>query len=599
MTTPATLKQQAAVLESKRQPEKALALYVQLLDQFGESEEVDTALRNRVGDLQLRLGHTDDAIALFARSAEDYALSGFLNNAIALCNKILRHRPGHVPTLRRLARFCGEKGLLLDAQRHYLAVAESLEREGRHGEALQALSEFAEVSPNDVQVRTVVVEQLLKAGRQGDALPHLTVLHRIHSAAGRTDEAQSVAELALVIDASWEPESSGTDGAPATSSAVADAGLVFLDADSDFSAMTASPSTVAGFEATAAVEPVVMGGGQVDGFESTAYGGEAGSVEAIDMDALEAPNGPPMPAVDFVDEAEPGAASVEGPAAAVPDALAAFAFDDVMASLGITGSGAPPSADAHDEPAAPPASFGSIASMPAFSFDDATVAGSAVDGAPTLSFDDAVSLPEPPAGGLQEAAAHGGFGYEAPPAAIPPAAGRGAEFVSLADLLGDDEARDSRMTVGEPVQSGDEDADLQRILAEFRAGIEQTIAHDDAESHYDLGIAFREMGLLDDAIAEFQLALRSPVRRLEAAEALGGCFVAKGDPAIARTVLLQGLAGTGASDDVLRGVLYLLGRAEEEIGARDEAVRYYQRVYAVDIRFRDVAARLQTLQQPT
>jgi hypothetical protein len=44
-------------------------------------------------------------------------------------------------------------------------------------------------------------------------------------------------------------------------------------------------------------------------------------------------------------------------------------------------------------------------------------------------------------------------------------------------------------------------------------------------------------------------------------------------------------------------VLYLLGLASESLGAREDGLRYYQRVYAVDIRFRDVAARIQTLQQ--
>jgi hypothetical protein len=108
------------------------------------------------------------------------------------------------------------------------------------------------------------------------------------------------------------------------------------------------------------------------------------------------------------------------------------------------------------------------------------------------------------------------------------------------------------------------------------------------------------MGLIDDAIAEFQVASRSRLKRVESIEALGGCFLDKHEPAVARTLLLRALdePSVANSDDTLRGVLYLLGLASEALGAREDGLRYYQRVYAVDIRFRDVAARIQTLQQP-
>jgi hypothetical protein len=173
-------------------------------------------------------------------------------------------------------------------------------------------------------------------------------------------------------------------------------------------------------------------------------------------------------------------------------------------------------------------------------------------------------------------------------------------YVNLSDILHDeDEPTSARMTIGEPKQTGDHEADFQHILQEFRDGIEKTIPMDDATSHFDLGIAFREMGLVDDAIAEFQIASRSKQKRVESIEALGGCFLDKREPGVARTLLLKALdePNVAHGDDTLRGVLYLLGLASEALGAREDGLRYYQRVYAVDIRFRDVAARIQTLQQ--
>jgi tetratricopeptide (TPR) repeat protein len=100
------------------------------------------------------------------------------------------------------------------------------------------------------------------------------------------------------------------------------------------------------------------------------------------------------------------------------------------------------------------------------------------------------------------------------------------------------------------------------------------------------------MGLLDEAIAEFQKALRAPTNRVPTYEALGACFIEKAQYPMAATILMRALSETGVNDDLLVGVLYLLGRCAEERGLHDVALEYYQRVFVVDIQFRDVGDRL-------
>ena len=91
----AKLKKKAAELELKKQFDKALAVYVEILDSYDESdEELDVALFNRVGDLYLKQGNVADAVDYYEQAVDRYAESGFFNNAIALCNKILRNSPG-------------------------------------------------------------------------------------------------------------------------------------------------------------------------------------------------------------------------------------------------------------------------------------------------------------------------------------------------------------------------------------------------------------------------------------------------------------------------------------------------------------------------
>jgi len=103
------------------------------------------------------------------------------------------------------------------------------------------------------------------------------------------------------------------------------------------------------------------------------------------------------------------------------------------------------------------------------------------------------------------------------------------------------------------------------------------------------------MGLLDEAIAEFQKALRAPEGKLKTSEALGVCFVEKKAYVVAESVLRRALELPGPGDEGRLGILYWLGRALEEQGKKVEARALYGRVFAVDIRFRDVGERARAL----
>jgi tetratricopeptide (TPR) repeat protein len=150
--------------------------------------------------------------------------------------------------------------------------------------------------------------------------------------------------------------------------------------------------------------------------------------------------------------------------------------------------------------------------------------------------------------------------------------------------------------VDEEKPTGDEEADFAEMLRKFKQGVAENVEEEDHESHYDLGVAFKEMGLLDEAIAEFQKALRGAQKRVRTYEALGQCFIEKKQFQIASTILQRALA-EGHGDDQLVGVLYLLGYSAEALQQWPDAITNYQRVFAVDIQFRDVTERLTNLEQ--
>ncbi len=179
----------------------------------------------------------------------------------------------------------------------------------------------------------------------------------------------------------------------------------------------------------------------------------------------------------------------------------------------------------------------------------------------------------------------------APPAPAGPVGG--GDFIDLGSLiLEEDEVMDTRMRVEDEEPTGDEERDFKEMLSAFKRGIEQNLDAEDFQSHYDLGVAFKEMGLLDEAIAEFQKALRSPDGRLRTSEALGVCFYEKAQYPIAEAILRRAVDSQPGADDEKVGLLYWLARALEVQGKVDDALATFRRVLAVDIRFADASDRM-------
>jgi tetratricopeptide (TPR) repeat protein len=177
-----------------------------------------------------------------------------------------------------------------------------------------------------------------------------------------------------------------------------------------------------------------------------------------------------------------------------------------------------------------------------------------------------------------------------------PAFSDSADYVDLGSMVIDAGGpRDTRMRVDGERPTGDEQKDFQETLEQFKRGIEANLGTEDYEAHYDLGIAFKEMGLLDEAIAEFQKALRAPNGRLRTSEALGITFFEKQQFAIAETILRRAVETLEGGDDEKIGLLYWLGRACESQGKSGDARQAFERALAVDIRFMDLNDRIRQL----
>jgi len=836
MSNVAKLKKQAAEFEQKRQFDKALAVYVKLLDAFDDyADELDVALFNRVGDLMLRQGNVADALDYYETAVDRYSETGFFNNAIALCNKILRHSPGRASIYYKLGKISAQKGFKNDAKVNFLEYADRMQKAGRVDEAFRALKEFADLCPDQDEIRLMLADQLTRLDRKAEAVEQLQILYARYGAQGQPADAGAIADRIREIDPAVELKS---DSASLSTRKSSD--LVFLDLDAPSETPSRSNGSVAATPpapvtppAAAPVSPppaerlgeplieaqftradVAIDGPEGDTLDAPLSGLSRADDDAVAFDedtpsqsllgleqtrladddlsrttptsslldleptSLEAT--PPLHRSKAPTQARRESDLIEGdlefevppaqptpirPATAQPSIefgreslltplrnapvlpprqapstprgaleglpLMDLDFRDVPNDS--SSSGAPPASRA-DESAA-----STVNDLDLLDLDDAAAAGTlrraatpaesprqpsvarrstlvamhavealkaSVEEAPeniTLRRDLAEAMLEAGdrAHGIQEletamltaeraadltlaaslaeelarlepeAVKHHQKRVEyafrtndrprlieaylalgdallradqadkartvyqrvidlapndlraqaaiesltvaadrakptprATPGVRPPASGQAVpakpaapaqpanNFVNLGDWLRDSSGpKDTRMVVAEQEPSGDEEADFADMLRKFKQGVAENVDAEDYQSHYDLAIAFKEMGLLDESIAEFQKALGSPTNRLPTYEALGQCFLDKGQPKLAMSILTRAL-NEPATEEQLVGVLYWLGRAAAELGLASEALTYYQRVFVLDIQFRDVAERM-------
>ncbi len=150
-----------------------------------------------------------------------------------------------------------------------------------------------------------------------------------------------------------------------------------------------------------------------------------------------------------------------------------------------------------------------------------------------------------------------------------------------------------------------ESGPLKEVFDEFRAELGEMGAEDeDLETHYNLGIAFREMGLLEEAISEFQKVAKASDRgrafryTMQCCTLLGLAFMDKGQPAIAAIWYERALKTPGNDPESTLALRYDLGVAQESAGEPEAALKSFSQVYAMNIDYRDVAERIAALQKP-
>lgn len=170
------------------------------------------------------------------------------------------------------------------------------------------------------------------------------------------------------------------------------------------------------------------------------------------------------------------------------------------------------------------------------------------------------------------------------------------QFFNLAEELEKELAEEKRPPAAPEMVGPRGEPSLEEIFREFKKGVEMQLSPEDYETHSNLGIAYKEMGLIDEAIGEFQLASRDPGRAVECCSMLGLCFLEKGMPQIAAQWYRKGLEAPGIKESETVGLLYDLACIHQSSGDLDLAYRTFLEVYGLNANYRDVSQRVRELE---
>ncbi len=335
----------------------------------------------------------------------------------------------------------------------------------------------------------------------------------------------------------------------------------------------------------------------------------------LDLDVPVEPAAIEEPSFSVVEE---DSAEIDIPAQVEPPPPAPVEEEDVLAGLGIEPPppAAAPAFELEEEPAAAEEEFDVEADLQSAVAEAAAASPADASPEPEVSFEEeetplveeapaeetlveeeepvfaAEPEPEPEPEPIAVSAAP-----ELPePAPAPASSWDGGGFdlgAELGDLFGAQSAVEEEPAASTSSELGE--SGLADIFKEFKKGVDKQLGQEDYDTRYNLGIAYKEMGLIDEAIAEFQLAAKDQGRLLECSSMLGICFLEKGMPKLAIKWFEKGLKAPGRREEEYQGLRYDLATAHEAAGDLDTALGLFTELYGQDANFRDVAAKLREL----
>ncbi|HYJ33239.1 MAG TPA: tetratricopeptide repeat protein [Candidatus Binatia bacterium] len=583
------IKKKAQQLIQKGQIDAALAEFDKLFAQ-GDKDPYDFIL---VADLLAKRGSMQEAVRRYRQAVEEYTRAELFKNAIAVCKKILRISKEDLQIHRTLGELYAKEGLYGDAIIHYLEFAEGSIRRQDHDAALDVIETVLGLSPDNDELSEKFVEIAVRADQPERGGKELYRRADRRARAGRSAEAAELRDRASTLAPGTTPEF-----------AVEDAGPPAL-ADGNFSSAPAVETPDAPEEAPGR-SALASSGFNLDQMARPGEGEDARVPEpgVVSLHREE----PPLPAAaEKADAVGTHAELAAGYLSAGNRELAAEEFWKAAELAFFRGDLTKVRTLLTSLLTAIPnheAALRRLVDITSQAEDRPAEAKARFDLAEVYLAHEEWPLARAEFMRVLE---------------LNPGNDRARARVQRLDAMNGDApagidldaidtpkpAASVRVRDDQPA-SMDNLVDLEEIIDEFKAGVSNTISGEDHESHYDLGMAYMEMGLHDEAIQEFQIASKGGPMELKCLEMIALCYLEKNEPAAAARELDRALQLPGHGPEETISIRYNLGLANERLGNLDKALQHFEEVYLLNVDFlkvaskvREVKARLAGAQDPT
>jgi tetratricopeptide (TPR) repeat protein len=146
--------------------------------------------------------------------------------------------------------------------------------------------------------------------------------------------------------------------------------------------------------------------------------------------------------------------------------------------------------------------------------------------------------------------------------------------------------------------SSTQDIDVDQVFEKFKAGVKAQVADNDSATHYDLGVAYKEMGLLPDAVGEFETAARDGARECMCFAMIGMIYLEQNQLDRAAEAYVRALSAIQKTVEQEMSLYYDLGNVYEMKGKNQDALYYFQKIARRDPGYRGVSDRIQALLPP-
>ena len=592
------IKRRAQQLVAKGQIDAALAEFDKLFES-GDKDPYDFIL---VADLLAKRGAMQEAVRRYRQAIAEYTKAELFKNAIAVCKKILRISKEDLEIHRSLGDLYAKEGLHGDAQIHYLEYAEGSIRRQDHSAALDVIDLVLQLSPENADLSEKYVEIAMRADEPERGGRELLRRAEMLEHQGEMEEAKHLRERASTLAPNLMNEtSSGADTATETE--------------------TEEEEPAAAEEVLEEQEEELEEEQEEEPAAESAYEPSARSV----MDEL----APDTLVTESAAEARPRKAAAPAPepeaeelepAAAAPEAESAPPRHEDLAASYLSAGNREMAAE----------EFWKAAELAFFRGDlprARVLLASLLQVTPAHEaalrrLVDVTAQAEDP---LAEAKARFNLAelyLEQEEWALSraeymrsleldPSNGRARMRVARIDAMNGtapepqvdlDSLPNKRPSASvlvrdEAPASLDNLVDLEEIIDEFKAGVSNSISGEDHESHYDLGMAYMEMGLYDEAIGEFQVAAKGGPMELKCLEMIALCYLEKNEPTAAARELTRALELPGHGPEETISLRYHLGMAYERLGNLEKALQHFEEVSLLNASFLKVSTKIRELTQ--